>query len=111
MLNQLGLDQFQADGRDSSVQSVLAAADAETLLNALTTQPDGVVVSHGRITTADGIASTMSLTGDPSPTGQAAAPQYGTTIGLTPNLTADQTAVNLSINLQAVRPSGTALAH
>jgi hypothetical protein len=111
MLNQFGLDQFQADGRDSSVQSVLAAADAESLLNALKTPPDGVVVSHGRITTADGIAATMSVsgTGDSSPNGQAAAHEY--TIGLTPNLTADQTAVNLSINLQVVRPSGSPSAH
>jgi len=69
MLNQFGLGQLQADGRDSSVQSVLAAADAETLLNALKTAPDGVVVSHGLITTADGISATMSVsgTGDSSP--------------------------------------------
>ena len=104
MLPQLGLDQFQANGRDSSVQNVLAPADAETLLNALKTPPDGVVVIHGEITTAEGIEATMSMRGaeDSSPNGQTA--PHGYTIGLTPSLTADQTAVNLSINLQVVRP-------
>jgi RNA polymerase sigma factor (sigma-70 family) len=106
MLTQLGLDQFQADGRDSSVQSVLAAADAEELLNVLKTPPDGVLVAHGEIITADGIAATMSISGsgDSSPNSQAAADEYS--IGLTPTLTADQTAVNLSINLKVVRTSG-----
>ena len=33
------------------------------------------------------------------------------TIGLTPNRTADKTAVNLGINLQVVRPSGLPSAH
>jgi len=111
MLAQFGLDQLKADGNDSSVQSVLAATDAETLLDALNTPPEGVVVRHGEINAADGITATMfvGVTGDASPNGEGTAPNY--TIGLTPNLTADQTAVNLSINLQVVRPSGSALAH
>ncbi len=100
MLAQFGLDQFKADGLDSSVQSLLAAADAEALLKALATPPDGVVVTHGRLVTADGIQGTMSFAGqDPS---LPAPPNY--IIGLTPNLTADKTAVNMSINAQVVPP-------
>ncbi|HEX3720266.1 MAG TPA: sigma-70 family RNA polymerase sigma factor [Verrucomicrobiae bacterium] len=111
MLNQFGLDQFQADGNDSSVQSILAAADAQTLLSALKTPPDGVVVSHGEITTADGISATMSVSGTEasSPNGQPVSGEY--TIGLTPNLTADQAAMDLAINLRVVRPDGSALVH
>jgi len=78
MLSQFGLDQFKADGHDSSVQSRLTA--------------------------------TMSTSGpaDSSPTGQPAA--HALTIGLTPNLTADKTAVNLMVNAQVVGPSGSTLA-
>jgi hypothetical protein len=42
-------------------------------------------------------------------TGQPAAHEL--TIGLTPNLTADKTAVNLAVNAQVVGPNGSTLAH
>jgi RNA polymerase sigma factor (sigma-70 family) len=108
MLAQFGLDQLKADGNDSSVQSVLAAADADALIDALKTPPDNVWVSHGKITTADGMSASMSMIGDSSDAGTPADGQY--TIGLTPTLTADKTAVNLGVNLQVVRPSGSAAA-
>jgi hypothetical protein len=102
MLSQYGFDQFRADGHDSSVQSVFAASDADALLNALKAPPAGVFVSHGQITTADGIASTMSVSADGnSPSdGQPASPDYS--IGLTPNLTDNQTAMNLKVNVKVV---------
>jgi hypothetical protein len=109
MLAQFGLDQLKTDGNDSSVQSVLATADADALVNALKTPPDGVWVSHGKITTADGMSATMSMIGDSSDAGTPAEGQY--TIGLTPNLTDDKTALNLAINLQVVRSSGSAMGH
>jgi hypothetical protein len=111
MLAQFGLDQLKADGNDSSVQSVLATADADALINALKAPPDGVLVSHGTISTADGISASMSEigAGDSSAGNQSTASEY--TIGLTPNLTADKTAVNLGINVQVVRPSGSPSAH
>jgi RNA polymerase sigma factor (sigma-70 family) len=110
MLNQFGLDQFQADGNDSSVQSILATADAERLLTTLKTPSDGVTVVHGEITTADGITSTMTTgAGDSSPNSQAAVSEY--TIGLTPNLTTDQTAMDLAINLRVARTDGSTLVH
>jgi hypothetical protein len=100
MLSQFGLDQFRADGQDSSVQGVLAGADAKSLLDALSTAPEGVTVTHGQITTADGIAATMSVLGDSvgDSSGQPPAPRYS--IGLTPSLTDNQTAMNLAVNLQ-----------
>ncbi len=103
MLAQFGLDQLKAEGNDSSVQSVLATTDADALINALKTPPDGVWVSHGTIATADGISASMSMIGDSSEAGQPSGGKY--TIGLTPNLTADKTAVNLAVNLEVVRPS------
>jgi len=102
-LAQFGLDQLKADGNDSSVQSVLAAADADALITALKTPPDDVWVSHGTIITADGVSASMSMIGNSSDAGTPASGQY--TIGLTPTLTADKTAVNLGVNLQVVRPS------
>jgi RNA polymerase sigma factor (sigma-70 family) len=109
MLAQFGLDQFKADGNESSVQSVLATADADALVNALKTPPDGVWVSHGTITTAEGVSATMSTIGDSADAGTPADGQYS--IGLTPTLTADKTAVNLAVNLQVVRPSGSLSPH
>jgi RNA polymerase sigma factor (sigma-70 family) len=106
MLGQFGLDQFKSDGHDSSVQSVLSAADGEALLKALNSPPEGVVVSHSRITANDGTTATLSMIGpdDSLPGGQSAAHEL--TIGLTPNLTADQTAVNLTISTKVVGPGG-----
>jgi RNA polymerase sigma factor (sigma-70 family) len=103
MLAQLGMDQLRADGRDSSVQTVLTAADAETLLTMLKDPPDGIAVTRGRMTTNDGISASMSVVPSPSLDGQPAMPIYS--IGLTPNLTADQTAVNMSINARVAPPS------
>jgi hypothetical protein len=104
MLAQFGMDQFKADGRDSSVQTVLTLADAGTLLKALNAPPEGVVVTHEKITANDGMQTQMSIGQDPAPDGQPAMPNY--TIGLTPNLTADQKAVNMTINAQVVPPQG-----
>jgi RNA polymerase sigma factor (sigma-70 family) len=108
MLAQFGLTSFQAQGQESSMQSVLSAADAEALLNALKSPPDGVWVAHGRITTADGIAATMSIVGDGgSPVdGQTAAHEI--TIGVTPSLTTDQTAANLLVHAQIVGQNNSA---
>ena len=111
MLAQLGLDQLTADGNDSSVQSVLAAEDAKALLDVLNSPPDGVRVARGRINTADGISATMSMTGVGDSIGpdQPAGSEY--TIGLTPNLTGDPSAINLAVNLQVIRPAGSSSAH
>jgi RNA polymerase sigma factor (sigma-70 family) len=102
MLAQFGIDRFKADGHDSSVQAVLVGVDAETLLKALNSPPDGVVVTHGRITANDGMQTQISFGPDSSSNGQPAASSY--TIGLTPNLAADRQAVNLSINAQVSTP-------
>ena len=103
MLAQFGLDQFKADGRESSVQTVLTAADAETLLKTLSDPHNGVVWTDQTITTRDGRGAEISTIPGPSRDGHPALPSY--TIGLTPNLTADQKAVNMLINARVVPPS------
>ena len=109
MVAQFGLDQLKADGNESSAQSVLATGDAKVLMDALMTSPDGVLVSHGRITTADGFSATMSMVGKGDDSSAAGGSEYS--IGVTPNLTPDKAAVNLKVDLQVVLPSGSATPH
>jgi hypothetical protein len=92
MLAPLGLDQFKTDSQDSSVQTIFAASDAEALLNSIATN-EGVVIANPRIISADGIKSTISASGSGDLSD--GAPVYS--ISLTPNLTADKTAVNMAI--------------
>ncbi len=103
MLAQFGLDQFKATGRDSPVPTFLSAVDAEALLKMVADAPDGVMVTGQRITTNDGIQAEVSTRADPSVNGEPAMPSR--TIGLTPNLSADQKEVSMSINVRIVPPS------
>jgi hypothetical protein len=99
MLAQFGLDQFKTDGRDSAVQAVLAGADAESLLNGLASPPEGVRVIASLMNAPDGMQTTATFqTPDTSPDGQTGGLKY--TFGLSPNLTADQKAVNLAIRAE-----------
>jgi hypothetical protein len=98
LLAQFGLDQFKADGHESTIQNILSETDAQALLAMSTNPPDGVWVSHSRIITSDGVSATMSTTGDT----EANNPQQQ--VGLTPSLTPDKAAVDLAINEQVVRP-------
>jgi hypothetical protein len=97
MLAQFGLDQFKADGHESTMQNILSETDAQALLETLNSPPDGVWVSHSRIITSDGVSATMSMIPDASSNN----PQQQ--VGLTPSLTADKGAVDLAINEQVVR--------
>jgi RNA polymerase sigma factor (sigma-70 family) len=96
MLAQFGLGQFTADGHESPIQNILSGTDAQALLDMLNNPPDGVSVSHPRITTSDGISAVSSIISDASSNYEQ--------IGLTPNFTPDKTAVDLAINEQVVRP-------
>ena len=102
-LGQFGMDQFKADGRDSSIQNVLNQADSETLLQALKTPPDGVVVTRSNIDSPPGIHGEITMGQDESSDASSAKPKY--LIGLTSNMSTDQKAVDLSINEQ-VAPHG-----
>ena len=102
MLALFGLDQLKADGHESSLQSVLTAADAALLFKALHTPPEGVEVNVGRITVPDGMEARITSGPEAGPAGQ---PEKLTfTFGLTPTLAADQKTVNMSINTQVSRP-------
>jgi hypothetical protein len=102
-LGQFGMYQFKADGRDSSIQNVLNQADSETLLQALKTPPDGVVVTRSNIDSPPGIHGEITMGQDESSDASSAKPKY--LIGLTSNMSTDQKAVDLSINEQ-VAPHG-----
>jgi hypothetical protein len=91
------LDQFKADGHESTVQNILSETDAQALLEMLNNPPDGVWVSHSRITTSDGVSASLSMIPDASSNDPQ--PQ----VGLTPSLTPDKAAVDLAINEQVVR--------
>ena len=102
MLAQFGLDQFKTDGHEITIQNVLAENDAQDLLAMLKNPPEGVWVSHGRITTSDGVSATMSISSSIS-----SDPYIGNNFfcvqALTPSFTPDKTAVDLAINEQVVR--------
>jgi len=101
-VSQLGLDQLTSDGRQSSVQSVLAAADAKSLLDLLNTT-DGVNVTHNRVTTSDGNAATVTMSEASGPNGDG--PVASKSIEFNPHLAADGSGVDLAVKATVIQPA------
>jgi RNA polymerase sigma factor (sigma-70 family) len=102
MLSQFDIAQLKAEGRDSSVQTLLNPTGAGTLLKTLNDPPDGVLVTHAKITTADGMASQMTVIPDPPANGDPPMPAFS--ISLTPNVTLDHAGVDMAINAELTPP-------
>lgn len=101
LMPQFGMDQFKIDGRDSSVQTLLPTADAATLIKELEKTEGVSLLSAPRAFTRNGTAASFSI-GNNQP--NRTTPNYH--IGLTPNLTADGSAMDLSFDSQIVPPNG-----
>ena len=101
MLAKWGLDRFTTQEKQSSVQSLLSGAEMEALTKLMSDPSDEVKVTHSRIKTNDGMAASMTMTPEPVSND----PNSGTAIeiSLNPNLTPDQSAVDLSINARIGR--------
>ncbi len=101
-LGQLGIDQYKTDGRDSSVQNVFSPAEAETFMNALK-QTESTVMASPSVLAKDGEPAQIRIGQGPSATGEQSQASYA--IDLTPRLTADQSAVDMSVTAQIVPPN------
>ncbi|MDB6108815.1 MAG: polymerase, sigma-24 subunit, subfamily, partial [Pedosphaera sp.] len=93
LLTQLGLEQFKFNGRESSLQTMLSAADAADLIKELKAAKGVSILSRPRILASNGVDGRLFIgSQDPNRT------TYNYTIGLTPNITTDGTAVDLSLD-------------
>jgi RNA polymerase sigma factor (sigma-70 family) len=93
LLTQLGMEQFKINGRESSLQTMLSAADAADMMKELKATEGVSFLSRPRILTSNGIAGTLFVGNQ-----DANRTTANYTVGVTPNITTDGTAVDLSLN-------------
>jgi RNA polymerase sigma factor (sigma-70 family) len=103
MLFRLDLAQLTTEGHESSVERLLNPAQAGALLDFLQHPPDGVLVTHSKITADDGIASQMTVSPDSAANGETPVP--GFSISFTPSVTADHAGVDLAIKAELTPPA------
>lgn len=102
--NRLGLGNVKSDGRESWQSSTLAAGRLDTILRAARNESGVDMLSAPRVTTLDGREARISIGQDSDPNGML-------TVSLTPTLTPDRSAVDLSLDAQLPAPpdAGTTL--
>ncbi|EEF57399.1 sigma-70 family RNA polymerase sigma factor [Pedosphaera parvula] len=100
LMAQFGMDQLKVDGQESSHQILLESAAATNLINELKKTEGVSIQSAPRVLTRAGTAATISIVSNqPNRT----TPNY--TVGMTPNVTTDGSAVDLSFDGQIVPPN------
>ncbi|HZQ47249.1 MAG TPA: sigma-70 family RNA polymerase sigma factor [Verrucomicrobiae bacterium] len=93
LLTQFGMDQLKIDGRESSLQTMLPAADSADMIKRLEATVGVSILSKPRLSTASGIEGHMFIGNqDTNRT------TSNFNIGLMPNVTPDGSAVDLSLN-------------
>ncbi|MFA6564176.1 MAG: hypothetical protein WCV00_19895 [Verrucomicrobiia bacterium] len=95
--NRLGLGKVRSDGKESSQSSTLAAGRLDAILNAARGESGVDMLSAPRIITHDGSAARISIGQESNPAGMIS-------INITPNLTPDRSAVDLSLDAQLPAP-------
>lgn len=93
LLTQLRMEQFKINGRESSLQTMLSAADAADMIKELQATEGVSILSRPRISTSSGVTGTLFIGNNETNRTTA---NY--TIGVTPNITIDGTAVDFSLN-------------
>jgi len=95
--DRLGLGNVQGDGQQSSQSSTLAAGRLDAILNAARNETGVDILSAPRIVTRDGRAAQISIGQDSDPNGMIS-------VNLTPKLTPDHSAVDLSLDARLPAP-------
>ncbi|MCX6899119.1 MAG: hypothetical protein NT105_10495 [Verrucomicrobia bacterium] len=95
--DRLGLGKVQSDGRESSQSSTLAAGRLDAILNAARGESGVDMLSAPRIITRDGSAAQISIGQESNPAGMIS-------VNITPKLTPDRSAVDLSLDAQLPTP-------
>ncbi len=100
LLAQLGMEPFKIDGRDSSLQTTLPATDAADMIKTLKATAGVTILSEPALSTLDGREGRVFVGSQDT---NRLMPNYS--VGLTPNITTDGNAVDLSINAEVDPPA------
>jgi len=104
LLAQLGLDQLTSDGRESSVQGALAAADAKGLMDALKSTEGANILGQPRAIASDGSGAQVSIGAGTGPNGDG--PWAGKVVQFVPNLAPDGSGVDLAVKASVTTSEG-----
>ncbi len=103
LLARFGLDQLKINGYESSLQTMLSAADAADMMKELNATQGVEILSQPSIITLDGRQAQVFVGNQ-----DANRTTANYTVGVTPNITPDATAVDLSLNGEIDPPGSSA---